>query len=355
MKLRCAIFNNMNSGQNKRYKYNKDKFLSFIPAASDNTCSIIDVYSLSDLPSAIHLIKEEGVKLLMINGGDGTLQRLVTELIKNLPEKDLPIIVPLRGGTSNMIAGNMGIRKNPLDTAKILMHYLDAYGKEEETMQLLPVMPLKITDKSNGIKYGFAFTNGIVYKVQDLFTKQENPTFSTVVNLITTTIGGYMIGNPRIRKYYSKINADIYIDGKKYPEDRYLMTIAGVFQRLLLWFRPFYSPDTKGVNRFYFLAAASDPWVIIRNLRAFSTGKQIPPRAFNGTARQVQIKAECGYALDGELTRDKYTDITIEQGPVFNFLVVPEAIRTSYGITYRSYINPSHIASAHKPDSSTAL
>ncbi|MCL4558389.1 MAG: hypothetical protein M1491_07140 [Deltaproteobacteria bacterium] len=345
MRLRCAIVNNMNSGKNKRYRYNRDKFMSFVP----DTWRIIDSYSLSDLPPAIHLIKEEGINLLMINGGDGTLQRIITELIQGMPENSLPIILPLRGGTANMVAGNIGVRKNPLDTVRILAKYVDDYGKGRETMQVLPVMPLKVTDRNNGIKYGFAFMNGLIYKVQDLFTKQENPTFSTVVNLITTTIGGYAIANPKIRKYYSKISADVSIDGTRYPEDRYLLMIAAVFQRLLLWFRPFYSPDAKGVNKFYFAATASDPWILIRNIRAFTTGKQVPPRTFNSPAGQVQIKAECGYALDGELVRDRYTDITIGQGPMLRFFVVPDVIRTSYGITYRAYINPSHI-STHLPD-----
>ncbi len=349
MKLRCAIFNNMNSGKNRRYRYNRDKFASFVP----DTWRIIDAYSLSDLTSAVHLIREEEINFLMINGGDGTLQRLITELIRELPEDSLPIIIPLRGGTANMVAGNIGVRKNPLDTVRILMRYVDDYSEGRESMQVLPVMPLKVVDRNNGTRYGFAFMNGLIYKIQDLFTKQENPTFSTVVNLVTTTIGGYAIGNPRIRKYYSKIDADLYVDGKRYPEDRYLLMIAAVFQRLLLWFRPFYSPGTKGVSKFYFAASACDPWTMIRNLRAFTTGREVPPRTFNSPAGQVQIKAECGYALDGELIRDRYTDVTIDQGPQMKFFVVPEVIRTSYGITYRAYINPSHIAT-HIPEDTIA-
>ncbi len=97
MELRCCVFNNMNSGKNKRYKYNKDKFRTFVP---DNY-TVIDAYSLSDLPAAVHIIKEQGINLLMINGGDGTLQRLVTAMINSIPEDKLQIILPLRGGTSN--------------------------------------------------------------------------------------------------------------------------------------------------------------------------------------------------------------------------------------------------------------
>ncbi len=350
MELRCCIFNNMNSGKNRRYKYNKDKFRSMVPGKY----RIIDAYSLSDLPATVHLIKEEGINLLMVNGGDGTIQKLVTALVNKLPEKSLPIILPLRGGTTNTIASNIGVRKNPLDTIEILRDYLESYDRGEETLATLPLRPLKITDREHGLKYGFIFTNGLIYKVQQLFYKQDNPTFSTVVNLITTMIGGYTIGSQGVRKYFSKTHENIHIDGRKYPEDKYLLIIASSFQKLLLWFRPFYNADAKGVDRFYFIATAADPWLIIRNLRTFTTGKQVPPRSFNDTAAHVNIKAECGYGLDGEMVNDGHTDVTIEQGPVMRFLIVPEVISTSYGITYRKYINHS-LVSTHRRSSVSAV
>ncbi len=339
MELKCCIFNNMNSGQNKRYKYNKDKFVSFVPG----NYTLIDVYSLSDLPGAVHMIKEEGINLIMVNGGDGTLQSLITMLINEIPEERLPIILPLRGGTTNVVASNMGVRKNPLDTVRIIVDYLQAYNRGEADISTLPLRPLKLTDKERGVKYGFVFTNGLIYKVQQLFYKQSNPTFSTVVNLVTTTIGGYTIGSQSVKKRYSKISADIIIDGKRYPEEKYLLTIASVFQKLLLWFTPFYKAEAKGIDKFYFVATSANPWLLIRNLHIFSTGKEIPPKTFNDAVSEVIIRADSGYAFDGEMAEDKHTELKIEQGPLLKFFVVPEEIRTSYGITYKAYFNESHV------------
>ncbi len=339
MELRCCIFNNMNSGKNRKYRYNKDKFLQFVP----DDFRIIDAYSLNDLNEAVHVIKDEGINMLMVNGGDGTLQQLLTALINAMPADSLPIILPLRGGTSNTVQGAIGVRKNPIDTVKILLKHLELYDKGEDSISSLSVKPLKLTDSKYGIKYGFTFTNGLVYRVQKLYTEQENPTFTTVINLITSTIGGYAIGHTGTKKYYSKINAELYIDGNRYPEQRYLLMFAAVFQRLLLWFKPFYQPEKKGINNFYFIASAVDPWIAIKNLRAFTTGKEIPPHTFNGVPSNVRINAECGYALDGELVNDEYTDIILEEGPLLKFFVVPETIRTSYGITYKAYINPEHV------------
>ncbi len=346
MDVRCCIFNNMNSGQNKRHKYNKDKFHAFVP---DNY-TVIDVYSPSDLPAAVHMIREEGINLLMINGGDGTVQRLVTEMIKSIPEENLPIILPLKGGTTNTVASNIGVRKNPLDSVKIIIDHIKAYNNGENSLATLPLRPLKLTDKKYGTKYGFLFTNGLIHKVQQLFYKQENPTFSTVVNLVTTMIGGYTLRSQSVKKYFSKTPETILIDGVRYPEDKYLMTFASPLQKLLLWFKPFYNADAKGIDKFYFVATAADPWLIIKNLRIFSTGKQVPPRTYNDTPSHLSIKAEGGYALDGEMNNDEQTELTIEEGPLMKVLVVPETVRTSYGITYRTHFNES-LVSMHKRSS----
>jgi hypothetical protein len=160
-------------------------------------------------------------------------------------------------------------------------------------------------------------------------------------------IGGYTIGNRNVKKYFSKTPETILIDGARYPEEKYLMVFASPLQKLLLWFKPFYNADAKGIDKFYLVATAADPWLLIKNLRIFSTGKQVPPRTFNDSAKQVSISAEGGYALDGEMNNDEQSELTIEEGPLMKFFVVPETVRTSYGITYRTHFNESHV-SLHK-------
>ena len=66
------------------------------------------------LPEALDALAYQGVELLVTNGGDGTLQKILTEILEDGPFEQLPLIAPLRGGRTNMTALDLGCRRNPV-------------------------------------------------------------------------------------------------------------------------------------------------------------------------------------------------------------------------------------------------
>jgi hypothetical protein len=326
----------MNAGKNRKGAYNKDKFA---PYAKEGTF-IMDTYSVDELATVVDLIKREGVNLLILNGGDGTLQMTITELIRHLPHEKIPVILPLRGGTMNMVANNLGIRKSPLETVRIITNHIRAFNDGEEQLSTIPLKILKIKDAALGVRYGFTFSNGIVYKIQKEYYATGNPSFQTAANLTTTIIGNFILGTQKGRFFFEKIRAHITIDGRVYPHNKTLLSVASVLQKLVLWFRPFYRPEKKGTDNFYFLSVSMDSFSIITNIRALSSGRLLHEKAFNGVAQRVTVQSDSGYGIDGELSDNGYTDVTIEEGPVINFLVVPESVRTNMiGLTFRHWLN----------------
>ncbi len=340
MEIRSCIINNMNARKNRINGYNRDKFIPYI---LDNTFTF-DTYSTDDIETALDFIKREGINLVMINGGDGTLQVTLTQMIKSLPSNKLPIILPLRGGTMNMVANNLGIRKNPVENVKLIMQHIRRYRNGDEKLSTVPMMLLKITDKKHGERYGFTFSNGIAFKLQKLYYATGQPSFQTATTVVTTAIGGYIIGNKKSKSYFEKVKVHIIIDNKPYADGKILIAVASVLKKLILWFKPFYKPERKAIYDFYFLAVSMDPFEIIANVRTLSTGKLLHPKSFNDLAHRVTIQSESGYGIDGELTDDNETDVIIENGPALNFFIVPESIRTNImGLKFKHWINNDHI------------
>ena len=344
MILRCCIVNNMNAGKNKKQAHDKGRFLPYV----HRDTVILDTYSIGDLTTVVDVIKKEGINLLILNGGDGTLQMGITVLIKHLPREKIPILLPLRGGTMNMAANNLGIRKSPIDTVRIIMNHIDAFHNGVEQLSTIPLKILKIKDAEHGVRYGFTFSNGIVYKIQKAYYATGNPTFQTAANMTTTIIGNFILGTQKGKSFFEKIRSHITIDGKVYPYNKTLLSVASVLQKLVLWFKPFYQPEKKGIDNFYFLSVSMDSFTIIANIRALSSGRLLHEKSFNGIAGKVTIQSDGGYGIDGELTDDGYTDVTIEEGPEINFLVAPESVRTNMiGFTSRHWLNGNFIVN-HK-------
>lgn len=341
----------MNAGKNKTHAYDKSKFIPHII----NDTFAMDTYSVDDLGVALDFVKKEGINLLIINGGDGTLQMTITELIKQMPAEKIPIILPLRGGTMNMVTNNLGIRKSPIDTVRIMMRHVDAFNRGEEELSTIPLKVLKIRDDRLGVRYGFTFSNGIVYKIHKAYYATGSPSFQTAVNLTTTIIGSFALGTSTSKKYFEKIKAHIEIDGRPYPYDRVLLSVASVLKKLVLWFKPFHEPDRKGLDDFYFFAISINSFDIVANIRALSTGRLVHEKSFNGIARTVRIQSETGYGIDGELTDDEPSDVTITEGPPINFLVVPESIRTNMmGFTFKHWLNSDLIINHNNAQNDTA-
>ena len=60
------------------------------------------------LPEALGEFARNRIDLLVVNGGDGTLQHALTEILGGDDFEQIPMIAPLRGGRTNMTALDLG-------------------------------------------------------------------------------------------------------------------------------------------------------------------------------------------------------------------------------------------------------
>lgn len=100
-----GMISNPNSGRNR-------KQLGDIEAiVADHPC--IHHRRTPDPQSIAAVLAEfaqAGVTAVAINGGDGTVAQVLTELLERSPFERLPLVILLPGGTTNMNAGDVGVR-----------------------------------------------------------------------------------------------------------------------------------------------------------------------------------------------------------------------------------------------------
>lgn len=208
-----VVIHNPNSKQNLADK-NKDKKLERIVRG------YATIKKTSD-HEEVDIIAEEcrksNTRYLCIDGGDGTSQKALTSFDKIYGKEELPCIVPLRGGTINVIANSVGMKGN---YKSILESLIDHHSTNRRIGRVKKqILEISTNDAKN---CGFLFANGIVsnfYHSDGLGYNNRStgmPSAWKALKLIAKGIYGVVVNNNISDKIFDFPVISVDIDGKKY-------------------------------------------------------------------------------------------------------------------------------------------
>jgi hypothetical protein len=72
-----------------------------------------EIGPITEMTGILQSFADQGVDLVVINGGDGTVQAAVTSLLNDHPYDDIPVLAILPGGQTNMTAEAIGVKGSP--------------------------------------------------------------------------------------------------------------------------------------------------------------------------------------------------------------------------------------------------
>jgi hypothetical protein len=262
----------------------------------------IETDSSHALPETLADLTHEEIDLLILNGGDGTLQHTLTELLSNDALERLPWIAPLRGGRTNMTALDLGARRDPIAALESLLH-MAREGRIEELRVDRPV--LRIASSRGGpAQYGMFFGVGTIRRAIDL-THRVFPTGRSQGVFGASIVTGALIAKALARPTQGILTPDklqIAIDDRPVPEGEFYLAIASSLRRLFMRMNPFWGYGPGGVR---FTSIASSVQRLAPKVPGILRGR--PGRdvtAENGftseNAQRVEIRLDCGYTVDGE-------------------------------------------------------
>lgn len=282
-----------------------------------------NTHSLDEARRSLVEMRDEGVDLLVLCGGDGTVQKALT-VIHNQLSPWKPRILHIPGGGTNVLAKNLGLDSGPV---MALRTFFKKYVVENKRLITIPSAILKVEDEElSEPVYGITFTNGLLFELIRKYISMT-PGMRSVTRLVYSTIAEFMVsvlrGEDPKAEYFKRIPIDIVIDGKQYPYFEIVASIATVLPNPLMWFNPFYSADGIPVSGFYFLANSMSNREIFRHLFPMLTGRFPGTKAYNGFAREVIMNTIHGYAVDGEpFFIERPRTIKILSGPTMEFVVI---------------------------------
>ncbi len=303
--LRIGVVNNLRAGKSQEQV---GRMLGFLRSHPD--VLHVETEHAGVMPDALAELARQEVDLLVVNGGDGTLQFVLTEILGNSAFGNrIPMIAPLRAGRTNMSALDLGARKNPLRGLSELIACAED-GRIAERVE--PRRVLRVSygyGRYRAAQYGMFFGAGIIKRAIELnhrlFENDDDKGFVEGVpgaTLVTASLIGRRIAGDN-SGILTPDKVEILLDGEGVDQGEFHLVITSTLSRLFARMRPFWGQGPGGV-RFTSIAAPCDSFALAApGLLRGKPADWVGPE--NGyTSRNVdraELRMSCGFTVDGEL------------------------------------------------------
>ena len=266
--------------------------------------------SLAHLDEVAAECRARAVDVLGVCGGDGTLARTLSALVRVYGSHALPGIVPLRAGTMNTIARAMGCPA--WQPERMLTEIVATYRRGR---------PLDATEHQladvNGHDYGFMVGAGVPVEFLRLYYDQPRTGGAAAARLLVALTVSVLRGEAVGQRLFAPMAAALYCDGGRVPFDAYTVIYASSIEDIGLGFRPTYRARERA-GHVHVFAGPIGAREFVRCLPAIKRGRPTgSPAVYDALARTVYVEFQqpTFYMIDGEIMHPTMR-LTVERGPV---------------------------------------
>jgi diacylglycerol kinase (ATP) len=299
-----AAFVNPHSRANRR----NPRFRTRLADALGDAGQVISAASLSELEDQARTLAASPPMVIAVHGGDGTLHKTLTALLRAFGSRPLPPIALLGGGTMNVVATSLRIRTRALPFLRRLAQ-LTQEGKAPATMSRRCMQV--------GDEYGFVFGNGILanFLVEYYAGGRYGP--ARALWLLFRLFLSALVRGPFVRRVFKRFRGRVTIDGKALDFPDLMAVGAATVREVGLGFKLLHQADDDP-DRFAVLAIHAGARELVPDLLAVRTGRGVSPaHALSTTALQLDIEpleTDMAYTIDGDIYRSR-EPVRITLGP----------------------------------------
>jgi len=250
-----------------------------------------DVGDFSDVDTLVRDALAANAQHIVIEGGDGTVQGVLTEFLRQEKACNLPIFTLVPGGNTNQVARNVGLSGATAQAVKTALH--------QDTIVTAPL--LRIKDKAGRKYYGFLFSSGALPQVTD-YTKDK--LHDRGIGGSMAVIGGILKGATGTSSITSPTTVKLNIKAGNTHKLRgpHLGTIVTTLPGLILKLDPFWGEGDRPLRVTY---VAGEYHKLVRHVASLWLGNKSKDRSEDGmyswTADGLRYRYAGPCVLDGEL------------------------------------------------------
>ncbi len=306
--MRIGVVNNLRAGKSQE---SVSRMLGFLRSHPD--VLHVETESVGVMPEALADLARQEVDLLVVNGGDGTLQYVLTEILGSRVFEDrVPLLAPLRAGRTNMSAMDLAADRDPLRGLAELIACAED-GRIAERVEPRRVLRVSYGHGTHGsqrtAQYGMFFGAGIIKRAIELNHRLFDRVGQRKVvegvpgaTLVTAGLLGRLITGDK-SGILAPDKVQILLDGQLVEQGEFNLVIASTLSRLFARMRPFWGQGPGGVRFTSFAAPCERVGAAALGILRGKPGSWVTPE--NGyTSRNVEraeLRMNCGFTVDGEL------------------------------------------------------
>lgn len=295
-KPRVGVLINPLSGKNRRGPATIFQIIDQYPKVLQHK-----VQTPQDVYDALMDFARRKVNLLVISGGDGTVQAVLTVLFHHHPFAIQPQLMILEGGTTNMIAGDVGVLGNQDKALGRLFQWLQA-GSGRVTRIQRPLLRLQVP--GHEVKYGMFFGAAVISQgTQYYHTTKHNKGMRGFPGICMTIVRFLWGIIQRHKQFAAPTHIKVRLNKQLLQTEDFMLLFVSTLDRLFFGLRPFWGNERGPLQ---FTAVRSRAGYLLRVLPFLARGR----RAGKGTREngyyshnvdEVELYIADSVVLDGEM------------------------------------------------------
>jgi len=281
-----------------------------------------DVQTPEDVLAALQDFARQEVDLLAVNGGDGTVQAVLTVLFHHQPFKAQPLLAVLQSGTTSMTARDVGFTGSRLKSLKKLFNWAAGRGGNLQVIQR-PV--LQVTAPGHQTRYGMFFGASAIYQGIQYFHRNVNTRGLRGEIGPGLTILRFLWSAARRRSnFIPSVPIAVSVDDTPQRQFDSLVVLVSTLERLFLGLYPYWGNETGPLH---YTAVRAQPRCLLRALPSILRGRRGPYGTtangfYSHNAHAIKLNLDSGFTLDGQLYEpyDRREPTVVRCGGTASFL-----------------------------------
>ena len=261
-----------------------------------------DVETPADVAAALEDFARHEIDVVTINGGDGTVQAVLTAVLGDRIFESPPLLAVLTAGTTSMIAGDVGVRGGRAAGLRRLL----GWARSPDTGAHLVERGVVRLEHYPGARPLFgmffgtaAIEQGIRFGLERVHTKgvvgEAGAALTLTALLLALARGGAGIVTP--------VPITAAVDGESRQRHDHLVLMVTTLERLVLGLRPFWG---QGPGPLRYTAVLGRPRRLLaalpRVLRGRAGGAATVDNGYQSrNVDEARFWLEAGYTLDGQM------------------------------------------------------